>query len=59
MSLFSNHFEIFQIEILETGYFREEKTYDCCPDEKYPNIKYSFRFKHLGWLGSMVPMNRP
>ena len=37
-----------QIEIIDTDYEREEAVYDCCPNEKYPNIKLSFSFKMLG-----------
>ena len=38
----------FQIEIVSTGVHRVEVVYDCCPDEKYPNLSLSVVFKQKG-----------
>jgi hypothetical protein len=35
----------FQYEIIASQYVRNEKTYACCPNEIYPNVKSSFQFK--------------
>jgi len=40
------HFTNSAIEILGTDSLREEKTYSCCPDEIYPQLKLSVKFKY-------------
>jgi len=34
------------IEIIGSDYIREEKGYDCCPDETYPSLTLSLQFKN-------------
>ncbi len=34
-----------QIEIVSASVKRNERTYDCCPNEVYPTLDFSFVFK--------------
>ena len=45
------YFQNKRIDVIDSDIFKEEKSYDCCPDEIYPSITYSIKFKMNSKVG--------